>query len=336
MGKTEKVTFDIIRAKSGWKGKDLLLIAIPDESWDDPYFIADSYYPFSRVVFYLTYELNPWREDDFDLFITDIGFIQRPGVDYRTNCVLSLEGDFIIRENGEKTIEKIPGAGIEGENSGRGRLFGMTIINNHVYAYGEARQLYRRSDDGIWTMLDENIYQPIEIVSFQNIAIIFDVKGLREDAIYIVDTAGCINFWNGTTMRLIEQVEGISLVSILIEDEDTIWICGNRGTLLRGNAKSGFTRMPGVKGTHNFVSMAKFKDKIYLASHGGGRDVGAYVYENNTLTKLVTGLTPETQYDAHTVTCTDEDLWIVGLKDILHFDGSAWERIDFPGNPPIR
>ena len=94
--------------------------------------------------------------------------------------------------------------------------------------------------------------------------------------------------------------------------------------------------MPGIKGTHNFVSMAKFKDKIYLASHGGGWDVGAYVYENNTLTKLVTGLTPETQHDAHTVTCTDEDLWIVGLKDILHFDGSAWERIDFPGNPPIR
>jgi len=106
--------------------------------------------------------------------------------------------------------------------------------------------------------------------------------------------------------------------------------------LLRGNAKSGFTRMPSIKGTHNFVSMAKFKDKIYLASHGGGWDVGAYVYENNTLTKLVTGLTPETQHDAHTVTCTDEDLWIVGLKDILHFDGSAWERIDFPGNPPIR
>ncbi|MHC5307426.1 contractile injection system protein, VgrG/Pvc8 family, partial [Bartonella sp. LJL80] len=34
--------------------------------------------------------------------------------------------------------------------------------------------------------------------------------------------------------------------------------------------------------------------------------------------------------------CTDDDLWIVGMKDILHFNGSAWERIDFPGNPPIR
>gem|GEM_PF-6825328 len=270
------------------------------------------------------------------MFLTDIGFIQRLDNDYRRTCVLSVEGDFLIRETPEDTIEKIPGAGIEGENSGRGRLYGMTIINNHVYAYGEARQLYRRSDDGIWTMLDETFYQPLETTPFRNIAIIFDVKGLREDAIYIVDTAGCINFWNGTTMQLIEQIEGTSLVSILIEDEDTTWISGDHGTLLRGNAKSGFTRMPSIKGTHNFVSMAKFKDKIYLASHGGGWDVGAYVYENNTLTKLVTGLTPETQHDAHTVTCTDEDLWIVGLKDILHFDGSAWERIDFPGNPPIR
>ena len=80
--------------------------------------------------------------------------------------------------------------------------------------------------------------------------------------------------------------------------------------------------------------MTIYGGKPYLVSSLGSTR-GLYTYEDGRLLKVATGLTPELTDVKHTDAGAGV-LWAVRLKDILHFDGKTWERIDFPLNPPIR
>ncbi|KMO10487.1 hypothetical protein SQ03_30095, partial [Methylobacterium platani JCM 14648] len=56
------------------------------------------------------------------------------------------------------------------------------------------------------------------------------------------------------------------LNDILVDDADTVWICGREGTLLRGNARQGFT-LVSCEGQPDFNTVTRFRDKIYLSSY---------------------------------------------------------------------
>jgi hypothetical protein len=124
------------------------------------------------------------------------------------------------------------------------------------------------------------------------------------------------------------------LIRILAHDQDTIWICGAAGQLLKGNHRDGFLPAPGIAGDQHFTGITLFEGKIYLAS-AAERSPGLFVYDGRRLSRVVTPLSPNIK-DIFHVEAVDGAMWTVGRRDVTRFDGSTWVRIDHPDNPPIR
>ncbi|AWN47624.1 hypothetical protein DK419_15980 [Methylobacterium terrae] len=116
------------------------------------------------------------------------------------------------------------------------------------------------------------------------------------------------------------------LLDILVEDPDTIWICGRNGTLLRGNARQGFTAIPCDDGP-TFSTLTRFDGRIYLSSISNPR--GVFVHDGRTVRQVASGLRRDLA-DVHTVDAVEGALWAVGSRDVARFDGTAWERIKIP------
>ena len=77
-----------------------------------------------------------------------------------------------------------------------------------------------------------------------------------------------------------------------------------------------------------FASLAWFEERLYLGSSSGPHAL--YVLENGEAAVVRTGLSPEPE-DAHTIEAVDGALWVIGMKDLVRFDGRRWERIPVPG-----
>lgn len=144
---------------------------------------------------------------------------------------------------------------------------------------------------------------------------------------------GKIMFNEGASTRTVYEGRE-TLIDILVENADTIWVCGRNGTLLRGNSVSGFQQMPGIFDRPRFTSMARFNGMLYLASEFGS-PIGLFTYSAGTLRRVSTGLDPEVE-DVHSVDTAYGVLWTIGMKDIRRFEGMKWERISFLGNDPVR
>jgi hypothetical protein len=208
----------------------------------------------------------------------------------------------------------------------------MREVGGHLFACGDGGQIYRRQDDGTWTCLDTSLLQPPQVPATDR-DMFHRIGGPSATEVYIVGRFGKILYWDGSAVRRISSQTNVMLNDILVEDRDRIWICGREGTLLRGNARDGFAQVPGSGGQQTFATMTMFQDKLYLASSAKPRAL--YVYRGNGFDRVTTGLDPDL-VDIHTVDSGYGALWTVGSKDILRFDGKSWERIDFPGNTPVR
>jgi hypothetical protein len=248
-------------------------------------------------------------------------------------CVISAEGDVAFIDD-PIVYEKIPGAGIHSPDSKYwGRMETIRAIGDRLYACGDGGQVYRRSVEGIWTNLDPSLLQdPSTPVAERDIFMRID--GPNENEIYVVGDFGKILFWNGNSFRRIPSDSEAQLIDIHVESPDKIWVCGGRGTLVCGNYRDGFRQVPVANGGQLFQSVTMFEGKIYLGA-GAGRPMGLMSYDGVRFEKVRTGLSPEVD-DSHSVDSANGVLWSVGLKDIVRFDGKTWERIDFPGNTPIR
>lgn len=322
---TEQPPFSFCRARAG---RSLAIAAVIDG--------METYYPFCRFCFY-DHDDPPgtrWGDRRLDFRVHGVTLFQRPGFDDgRRFCLVSAEGDVAFIED-PIVVERIPGAGIESPDSNfHGRMENIRTIGERLYACGGGGQFYRRETSGTWRHLDPSFLQQPG-VPVQDYMICNAIDGPNEDEVYICGYRGLLLFWDGKSARRLACPTDANLGDILVEDARTIWVCGSKGTLLRGNHRDGFARVPGVRGRSLFQSMTMFDDKLYLAASAGD-PWGLFVYDYGFLRRVETGLTPEID-DPHVVDAQHDVLWAVSLKDIVRFDGTRWERIDFPGNDPIR
>jgi len=118
-----------------------------------------------------------------------------------------------------------------------------------------------------------------------------------------------------------------------VASSDCIWLCGDDGSLLMGNADAGFTRLAEGSNGQLFTSVTEFEARIYLASN-----LGLFVYDlaqpDEGICKVKTTLEPDLQ-DANVVEARGQALWSIGSKDIARFKGGSWERMQHPDNPRI-
>lgn len=152
------------------------------------------------------------------------------------------------------------------------------------------------------------------------------INGSRLDDLYMSSSHGRIFHWDGHEMKKISSPSLAYLTDILVQHEGALWICGRDGTLLHGNAGSGFAAVPGDEGPM-FSKMARFQDKLYLSSYADPR--GLFVYDGHDIRRVASGLRPELD-DIHTVDAVEGALWAIGSRDIARFDGVSWERLPMP------
>lgn len=212
----------------------------------------------------------------------------------RAVCALSDEGTVRIANSAGIQLETIPGAGISRHgNRGLGPLRRIREIAGSLYACGMGNQLYKRIPSG-WQALDQTM--TAGSAASQNHAIdqirssggqlseaallnltasigipggLDDIGGTSAADIYACGVGGALWHWNGSDWTRVPIRSDEHLHCLHVVSKDLVLVAGHNGTLLRGNAASGFQSLLGAEVSDNFWSLRMFGDACYLGTTKG-------------------------------------------------------------------
>ena len=293
---------------------------------------------------------DPWGSKAYENW-TVVSVCYYP--DRKFRCILSREGNVRIYcpgGNPDHTFQ-IPDTGVFGDAAtGLGYVNRIRAIGDHLYVCGQSRQVYRFEFDGqdlasgLWRDFagemrqrpmpeppDSDDEEAFDRWLDENDAIdLVDIDGPAEDDLYAVGDE--VWHWDGQSWSQLELPTDEPLNAIKVLSPREIILVGHNGTLLAGNARTGFIDLSRVEDNQNFTSAEWFAEKLFLASN-----FGLHVYDpaKKTIEPYATDLSPDLQ-DTHILEAKDGILWSFGFKDLAWFDGKTWTRVDHPDNPPIR
>lgn len=224
-------------------------------------------------------------------------------------------------------------------------------IGEHLYVCGQSRQIYRfepgKKDPlaGQWRDVAGPLSQPpiseppddaededaLNAWLDTNDSIdLVDIDGASENDIYCVGDETW--HWDGQQWRELTLPVTETLNAIKIVSRNEVYLVGDNGTLLYGNARDGFIELSASTDNQQFTGIERFEGKFYLASN-----LGLFVYDPKIrkIEPYKTTLKPDLQ-DTHVLEAKDGILWSFGFKDLAYFDGKIWTRVDHPDNAPIR
>lgn len=331
--------------------KVCLLVCTCDE------LVLDGYEDFSVVDTYVPHSLptsdeaNWWSKPyEKRLLVCATGWQIN---DLTLRSVLSREGQVRLYGPGGKPDHtyQIPEAGVFGNAAvGLGYVNRIRAIGDGLFVCGQSRQVYRFAWDGRnlasgrWVDMAGAMRQPpiaeppddADADAFDqwlddNDAIdLVDIDGPSERDLYAVGDE-CWH-WNGAEWRQLALPTDEFLNAIKVRSPELIYLVGHNGTLLAGNARSGFRELSAVEDNQNFIGVEWFADRLFLASN-----LGLFTYDPRTarIEPYRTDLKPDLR-DTHVLEARDGVLWSIGFKDLAWFDGQRWTRVDHPDNPPIR
>lgn len=269
---------------------------------------------------------NKWGYHDVKASIVAVAVKRTTSFEAGSLIALSKEGEveFYSNVSGASVIEKIPEAGLR--LGSLGYVTDIRAIGNSIFVCGYNDQVYQRQA-GNWRTLT------IAPLSHRHAAeddygVFNCIDGFSENDVYVVGWRGIVWHWNGTGWRKIDVPTDSDFKCVRCYGADEVWMCGDNGALMRGNAKTGFKEYSGIDDKKTFYSLAKFQNSIYLGSMEG-----LYVYSGSTIELVKSGLNPE--IETFTIDAVESTLWSFGSKDIVSFDGTCWTRIDHPDNEPI-
>jgi hypothetical protein len=99
-----------------------------------------------------------------------------------------------------------------------------------------------------------------------------------------------------------------------------VYACGQRGTLVAGNANAWrVLKTPGLD--DDFWDLRWFEDKLYVASIGA-----LYLLDGDRLVPVEFDVDAPSSF--YKLTDADGVLWSIGQEAILSFDGKRWQRWD--------
>jgi hypothetical protein len=295
--------------------------------------------PYSRVYFFNQHATNLWTFNEHTFVIPSVCVWRNPETPTNRIFVGLSENGEVVFLGPQQIEERIPDAGLHHDSSkGYGYLNDIQQIGDHLYACGYSGQVYKRIGENEWVHMDQEILQPPDMKEGEYFAQV--INGPHEQAIYIAGSENLSgypprsDFWDGKKWNRLQLPKSAGrITNIFVESEDRIWMCGSKGTILLGNAKNGFSNLNEFDTKYLFLSICKYKDKIFL-----GSNLGLFNFNPDDpferISNVWTGMDPELQ-DANIVQSVDDVLWSMGPKDIARFDGLKWERFHHPDNPPI-
>lgn len=269
-------------------------------------------------------------------------------------CILSREGDVNLYGPGgtpDRTYQ-IPEAGVmRADAAGYGYVNRIRAIGNSLYVCGQSRQVYRfvagaeHVLDGHWEEFAGAMRQPPMDEPPEDAG---DAKALDRwlddnDAVDLEDIAGssdsdlyaagdeCWHF-DGQRWQQLQLPTDEAIHAIKVLDAEHVVMVGHNGTVLMGNARTGFAELSSAHDNQNFTGVEWFDGRLYLASN-----LGLFTYDpaSRKIQALATALQPPLQ-DSHLLEAKGGVLWSFGFKDLAYCEGKTWTRVDHPDNPPIR
>lgn len=295
--------------------------------------------PYSRLYLFNERASNQWTFNEHLFVVPAICVWQNPSESNMRLFVALSENGQLIKLGAKTKYENIADAGLSRPGAaGYGYLMGLKQIGKHLYVCGFAGQALRRDESGDWQHIDHGLLQNVGMS--RGGYVVQAIDGPSENSIYV---AGSVidrgippraDFFDGRSWRSLALPPNSSrLTCIFVESADRIWMGGDNGTLLFGNATTGFRSFGPVSDRMLITSIALFGNKGYIATQ-----LGLFSFHPNkvgsSFTKVRTGLKPELR-DSNVVQAIDGVLWSFGPKDLARFDGVRWERVQHPDNHPV-
>lgn len=200
----------------------------------------------------------------------------------------------------------------------RGPIRDLQLIDGVPYATGMGRQVYRREGPVKWTRQDQGVVLPrgeIELCGFNSI------DGLREENLYAVGFNGEI--WQRLEGKWFKRESPTNLVlhRVKVVREDLVFICGQMGTLLRGNG-SQWEAIEQDATSDDLWGMEWFNGELYLT-----RDSGLFRLDGNDNLVAVDMKLPGKPSCRH-LHANDGVLWSCGPKNVVWTeDGQSWTEV---------
>ncbi|CAK9889638.1 MULTISPECIES: hypothetical protein [Pseudomonas] len=285
--------------------------------------------PYSRMFFYQHKNSDKWFYHDLpNWHVVSTCFPPPVPGEVRKVYALSEEGDIECFSRQETTLEKIEDAGLLPTSKLYGYVNKLSYINGMLYACGRRGQIYRRNHSN-WEQFDDGILQTasthldpedpryretIDTIIKQTVDL-FDIAGLKNN-IYTVGSRGFIAHHDGTHWNTLKQLTAADLHALLLyPDLTTVLIVGAQGTILKGNAKSGFNVIARKNTTIDFYSATEYQGVTYI----GGSD-GIYSLQDGAIKKLRV-----TAHEVSSIESKDGVMWALASDKLMRFDGRQWE-----------
>jgi hypothetical protein len=287
---------------------------------------------FARLYYYDAQSSDPWSTYDLDWHVISACLWTGEKTGARCYVALSTEGQVEFHEAGAESrrTEVIQDAGLHGEwSNDYGYVYAIRQIGSSLYVCGSNRQVYRRTEEGQWCHIDDDILLHPGDTSMR---CLMDIAGCAEDSIYAAGYQGEVFYFDGNNWVSIHTGVDEDLFKIKIVSAQDVYVVGANGTLLKGNHRDGFKNLSAIEDNQRFTGIEIFGGNIFLASN-----LGLFVFDKaqNKILPYATDLSPQL-VDCHILDARDGIMWSIGFKDLASFDGVSWTRLDHPDNPPIR
>jgi hypothetical protein len=274
---------------------------------------------FGRLVFW---EAGKWL-DGGQFTWTPVGVTAAPSAE---TIMVGRNGEVAIWRAGTPSEERIavPGRTV-------GPLRGVRYVGKEAFAYGMAREIYRRTSQG-WVKFEDGLQKPAvppgaslrERIRAKatNLGGITSVDGQAANNLYAVGFRGEIYHSTGSTWAMLHSPTDAILRDLAVAPNGDVLACGQMGIVLRLRGTS--CEVVKYDGPENldFFSIACFGEKVFLAD---GQSL--HVLDKGILSLVDFGMTdgvpPSSSLDERDGTI----LSVAGREVYIGHDGVAWDPL---------
>jgi hypothetical protein len=153
--------------------------------------------------------------------------------------------------------------------------------------------------------------------------ILTSIDGSSERDIYVVGTGGVIFHNDGFGWQSLQSPTNFGLMRVRCYEETT-YICGYHGLLLRGG-RQGWQVLHHQHGNPPLLDMVMYRDQLYAAS-----EYALFRLNGDALEQIKPDIAGEMPLGV--LSSVGSALVSVGGESVLLFDGKAWYRIECPWN----
>jgi hypothetical protein len=232
----------------------------------------------------------------------------------RTVLTLSPEGAVHVAKPdgfGWEILDESP----DGPNSLR-QMRDIRPIEDHVYAVGMGRMVYRRSSGGHWERFDNGMRGDRSAIEISGL---LGIDGCSESYVYAVGFRGELWRYDGSRWNAVDSPTNLKLERVRVISSDLAVACGAAGTILVGSGDQ-WRSVSQTLTRRTFWGLEYFQGLFYLAD---GKAI--YVFDGEVLSQMdLVSLGPVAMTRLH---AADEMLWSVGERDVIKFDGSTLTRV---------